>query len=126
MKEIFKYIGLFFLIVFSFYYTDKISTMLIYKSDLMQEINNNKEKYEKDFVNAIIDQDNIIPGTNGIKINELDSYYRMKKNNAFSKTDLVYEEISPIISIENNKNLIISKGRESKQMVALLLNNNKE
>ena len=78
MKDLFKFISILLLIIFSFYYSDKISTFIINKSNLMQQITNNEDKYYLKPINAIIDDINIIPGINGLKINKIDSYYKMK------------------------------------------------
>lgn len=124
MKNIIKYISIFILIVFSFYYTDKISTLVIYKSDLMKEIVKNKANYEIPYVNAIINGDFIVPGINGLGVNELDSYYQMKKEYLYEKERLVFYEVEPITSIENNKNLIIKQGNQAKKAVSIILDNN--
>ena len=126
MKDIIKYISLFVLIVFSFYYTDKISTIIIYKSNLMKEITSKKSLYEHESINAEILNDTIIPGINGLKVSELDSYYQMKKQNLYNVSKLVYEEVTPDISIENNKKLVINKGRSEKNKVALLIKDNED
>ena len=124
MKDIIKYISLLILIVFSFYYTDKISTMIIYKSDLMQEIISSKENEEKSYTNAIIDGKYIIPGINGLEVNELDSYYQMKKDLKYSRNKLVFNEVEPEMSIEQNKHLVINRGNQAKKAVAIILEDN--
>lgn len=124
MKDIIKYTSLLILIVFSFYYTDKISTMIIYESDLMQEIISNKEKEKLPSYNAVISGKYIIPGVNGLEINELDSYYQMKKDYIYSRSKLVFNEVEPTTSLEQNKHLIINKGNKIKKAVAIIINNN--
>ena len=42
MKLLFKYIGLTSILLFSFYYTEKMSNMVINNSSLVMEINENK------------------------------------------------------------------------------------
>ena len=124
MKNIIKYICLFILTIFSFYYTDKISTIIIDQSLLMQEIKAKESLYEKESIDAEIIDNNIIPGVNGLKVNELDSYYQMKKQNKYSFSKIVYEEVIPNITIENNKDLIINRGRVQKNSVSILVYNN--
>ena len=51
--------------VFSFYYTDKIALMVQSNNPIMKQINQEKEKHEEKSVNAIINEDKIIPGKNG-------------------------------------------------------------
>jgi len=126
MKDILKYVGLLVLIVFSFYYTDKISMMIIYESDLMQEIISKKDEKETAFVNAIITGNYITPGLNGLKINELDSYYQMKKDYKYISSKLVYDEVEPETTIEKNKNFVINQANKSKKAVSIIVDNNRE
>ena len=78
MKRYLKIISISILVIFSFYYTNVVSTMFINKSELMKKINSYKSIYEESFVNAIINDEYIIPGINGISIDSLNSYYKMK------------------------------------------------
>lgn len=124
MKSLIKYIGVLLLIMFSFYYADNISKALIYKSELMQQILNEKNKHETSYINAVITDDYIIPGMNGIKVNEIDSYYNMKKINSFSVNKLIYDQIIPEVSLENNKKYLINKGNSNKKAIAIVLEDN--
>lgn len=126
MKDIIKYIGILILIVFSFYYTDKISMMIIYESDLMKQIVKSKGIEEKPSQDAIINDDYITPGLNGLSVNEIDSYYQMKKDYLFSSSKLVFDEVEPNTSLEKNKDLIINKANPSKKAVAIIIKNNKD
>lgn len=126
MKNFVSYILVLFLIIASFYYADKISSFIINKSDLMIQINNKKYLYEKSYVDAIKYDEYIIPGLNGKVVNTLESFYSMKKYHTFLKDKLVYSEISPNISIEQNKNLIINKANPLKNSVSILIENNNE
>lgn len=126
MKDFFKYFCLLFLVVFSFYYTDKISNLLIYKSSLMKKIIQTKSAYEQNAVNAVIDGNYIIPGLNGISVNEKSSYYQMKSNQKFDSSLFVFNQISPQISITNNDNLIIKKGNSLKKAVAIIIDTNQK
>ena len=67
LKKYFEYLGLALIMVFSFYYTDQIATIVLNKNPLMQEINQEKENFEVKSVNAIIEGDYITPGLNGIE-----------------------------------------------------------
>ena len=124
MKDLIKYIFLFCLLIFSFYYTDKVSIMIINKSSLMETIKSNTYQYKKDAIDAIIDKETIIPGINGLTVNELESYYQMKHVGIFDKDKLVFQEMKPSISINNHKGLIINKGHYDKKGVALVFKDN--
>lgn len=124
MKNIYKYIGLFIIAVFSFYYTDKIVIMVQSNNPIMQEINEAKNTKEVDYVNAIIEDDKIIPGKNGLVINEQKSFSMMKSFGAFNAYYLVYDQKRPKISLEDNKDKIIHSGNLQEKNISLILENN--
>lgn len=127
MKSIIiKYLGVISLLAFSFFYTDKISKIIISKSPIMKDINNQKEKYESKSVDATINGSYIIPGISGKKVDTLESYYQMKSHKKFDKTLLVFEEITPSISINNHKTYIINKANSYKRAVSIIIHDNKE
>lgn len=126
MKKIIKYICVFILLIFSFYYTNYVSNLIINKSTLMKQINENKSLYEKTAINGIISDNTIVPGIDGVKVNEKESYNAMKENNAYSSDLFVYDHIKSAISIEDNKNLIIIHGNELKNKVSIVVGNNLE
>lgn len=126
MKNFLSYLLVLILIVASFYYADKISSLVINKSSLMKEINNKKSNYEKEYVNAVITDNYIVPGVNGLKVNVLESYYNMKRENLFQKDKIVFNEIVPEVSLEQNKKYIINKANYIKGGVAILIYNNEE
>ena len=101
MKNIFKYIGISVILIFSFFYTEKINDILIVNTELFNEIENNSDKYSAKYVNAQIEDDYIIPGLNGIEVDVFSSYYNMKDLEVFNDSFLLYNEISPVISIDN-------------------------
>ena len=63
--RIFLIIGL---VCFSFYYTDKVMNILNNRDPLMIKLNDIKDSYEVLPVNAIINNDTIIPGIKGIEV----------------------------------------------------------
>ena len=126
MKSSLKYIFLFGLIIFSFYYTDKVSTMMINNSLLMQTIKDNASFYEIPSTNAIIINNKIIPGQNGREVNLYHSYYQMKNDNYFDASKLVFNETIPSLSLENNKEYIIDKVRYQKRGLSLVFKDNQE
>lgn len=126
MKKFISYILILLLIISSFYYADKISKMVINKSKLMKQIKKEKVKYETNSVDAIISDDYIIPGINGKKVNEIESYYNMKKYNTFIKNKLIFKEDFPSVSLENNKELIIKSASPLKNAISILIKDNKD
>lgn len=124
MKRFNKYICLFFLVLFSFYYTHKVSQIIINNTYLMKSIKSNSKDYEKPFINATINGKYITSGLNGLKVDYKKSYYNMKSDNIFSSSKIVFIETKPNISIYNHKDLLINKG-SNKGSVAIVYENNK-
>lgn len=120
MKKIFQTIGLLALICFSFIYTDKAITVLKENDPLMIEIQSNTDKYQQKFINATIDDDTIIPGIYGREINLNKSYNNMKKTGLFNEKLLIYDNIKPEISINDNYDKYIINGNKTNNKVALL------
>ena len=124
MKNLFKYIGLSAILIFSFYYTEKMSSVVINNSSLMTDINNKSIDYEIEAVSAIIEDEYIIPGSNGYAVNVLKSYDNMKFMDTFNSYYLVYDVVKPNISLYNNKDKIIKYGNKNKNGVSLVITNN--
>lgn len=87
----------------------------------MKEIIAKKDDYYVEAVNAIIDDEYIIPGMNGMEVNESKSFSNMNKYKLFDEYFLAYDYIKPDVSIENNKELIIKQGNPKKQSVSIIL-----
>lgn len=115
MKKKLKIIITICLFLFSFYYTDKCVTILKRKDPLMEEIKNKSKLYNKNPIDAIITSNTIIPGSNGLIVNELKSYDKMKKLGTFNETLLVYDEVNPNISYKDYYNkIIVSNNKQNK------------
>ena len=120
----FKLIGLLSLLAFSFFLTDFVTELAINSNPLMQSIKNNSNIYEVSSVNAYIEDNTIIPGIKGKKVNEMESYLNMKDFGVFNLNYLVYDNVIPDISLENNKDKIIISGNTNKRQVSILVKNN--
>ncbi|MBE6156385.1 MAG: hypothetical protein E7161_01390 [Firmicutes bacterium] len=124
MKNLFKYIGLTAVLLFSFYYTEKMSNIVINNSSLVTEINENSNRYKVEAVSAIIEDDYIVPGLNGYSVNVLKSYDNMRHLDTFNSYYLAYDKVSPNVSLENNKDKIIKYGNKKKNAVAIIIKDN--
>ena len=124
MKNLFKYIGLTAVLLFSFYYTEKMSNIVINNSSLVMEITDNSDDYNINAVSAVIEDDYIIPGLNGYSVNVLKSYDNMRFLDTFNAYYLAYDIISPDISLENNKDKIIKYGNRNKNAIAFIIKDN--
>lgn len=118
MKKCISYLGVFVLVCFSFFYTDKAVDIVKRNDPVMKEILNLSDNLKVDPINAIINNDEVISGLNGKKVNIDKSYQKMKKINMYKESMLVFDEILPEVSINYDKYVI--KGNELKNEVALV------
>ena len=127
MKKIFQYIGLIGICLFSFYYTEKIALYVKMKNPLMKEINNIKEEMYVNSINSeLISDIYIIPGLNGKEVDLDKSFVNMKEENILNLEKLVYSQVTPEVSLENNKERIIVRGNENKNSVSLIFENDSD
>ena len=120
MKNIIKFFGLLTLICFSFFYTDKVMTIMKEKDPIMIKINQEKEIFETKPVNAIIEEDTIVPGIYGRSVLKEDSYKKMKTIGVYLEDYYIYKDIIPNISINNNYNKYIISGNKNKKEIAII------
>lgn len=120
MKKYYEYFGLALIMIFSFYYTDQIASIVLNKNPLMQTISDEAINYNVKSVNAEINGDYIIPGINGLQVNIKESFYNMQETAIFNKYFLIYDEIKPDISLDNNKDKIITKGNKKNKQVSFV------
>ena len=120
MKKYISYLGILILGIFSFYYTDKAIDIVKRNDPIMKKILSEKKDYNISSVNAKIEDDEIIPGINGINVNINKSYEKMKKYNTYDENMYVFEEIIPEVSLNNTYDKYITSGNELKEKVALI------
>jgi len=112
-KKVFSIIISILLVMFSFYYTNKIVTTLKDNDPIMIEIKEYSNIYPDTKVNSILEDNNIIPGIKGVKVNIDKSYSNMKRVGKFDKSLLVFEETIPENNLKNNySNYIISLNKK--------------
>lgn len=121
MKKIFKLFGIGAIMLFSFYYTEKIALYAQSQSPIMQEINKAKDALYVSSINAKILDDYIIPGINGLEVNVNSSFSNMKSFETFNSYYLVFDQVKPEISLNNNKNKIVKKGNKLKRSISFIL-----
>ncbi len=120
LKSIIKYMGLFVLIVFSFFYSDRVASVISSKDSLMIKLNDIKSNYEVKATDGIISGNTFIPGISGRAVNVDKSYKKMKEYGSFSDELIVYDYVKPINSLVDNVDKYIIHGNYSKKMVSLL------
>lgn len=123
MKKI-KYLFFALFVVFSFYFTDRIMLYIENKNPIMQNILDIKDNYYIKPVNAIINDNTIIPGISGKEINPHKSLLKMEEFGSFNETYLIYNKIKPEISLDNNKDKIIIGGNKLKRAISLIIEDN--
>lgn len=77
-------------------------------------------------VNALIKDNTIIPGINGLSVNVDKSFQKMKSFGAFNKYYLIFDQVKPKISLEDNKDKIITSGNNKKRVVSFILEENEK
>lgn len=126
MKKYYGYFGLALIMVFSFYYTEQISTLVLNKNPLMISIKDSAEDYNVKSVNAEINGDTIIPGINGLYVNARESFYAMQSEDIFNEYYLVFEQKKPNVTLEDNKDKLIISGNPNIRQVSFVLETENE
>lgn len=126
MKKYYGYFGLALIMVFSFYYTEQISTLVLNKNPLMMTIKEQADNYNVKSVNAEIRGENIIPGINGLYVNSRESFYAMQSEDIFNEYYLVFEQKKPDVTLEDNKDKLIISGNPNIRQVTLILETENE
>jgi len=124
--KIFKYLGIILFMVFSFYYTSKITLYLNEKNPIMINIKANKDQYKVEPVMATIEAETIIPGINGLEVNVSASYRNMKHKGEFDPNFYIFSDIFPNDRLKDNLDKTIIKGNENKKAVSFVIQNNKD
>lgn len=126
MKKILKPISAIFLLLFSFYYTNKVVDIIREKDPIMQQIRLSSEKYQIESVDARVIGDSIIPGKSGREIDYEESYTRMKQYGMYNEALTTFKEVEPTISIEDYYDKYIVQGNTDKKSVALVFKINSD
>lgn len=119
-KRYASYLGIFILICFSFFYTEKAVDIIRKNDPVMKQIEQEASKYEIDPINAYIMGDEMIPGLNGKKVNIEKSYSEMKKINQYRSSMLVFDEVTPATPLEEQYDKYVIQGNSTKSQVALM------
>lgn len=112
------------LFIFSFFYVSKAKEYISYNSSLLTNINSVKDFYATPSVDAVISGEYIIPGIDGKEVNVLDSYYNLTNSTTFNESLLVFDEITPQVSVNDNLDKYISSGNPLVRSVAIIIDNN--
>lgn len=124
MYKIFKNIGLVAIVIVSFMYTENLVSVVKEYDNLMIEIKEKQKFYKKDTIEAKIEEDTIIPGTEGKKVDINESYKKMKQYGKFNEQLIVYKSVGPKKLLIDNKDKYIIKGTKKNHVsiIALIKN----
>lgn len=120
LKKAFQLLGLFTIVCFSFFITEKTVTVVKEQDPIMIKLEEIKKDYYQPPINAIIRESTIIPGISGQEVDINKSYQNIKKVGYFDTNLLKYKEVKPTISITNNQDKYIIKGNPKFNQIALL------
>lgn len=120
MKRFFEILGFLSLICFSFFYTEKTIDVVKEVDDIMITLKEQAPKYQEKAENAKIDGMFMIPGISGKIVNIQKSYEEMKHYGKFHPNLLVYDKVSPEISIQNRYDKYIQTGNPKKRQVSFI------
>lgn len=93
MKKFLETVGLFSLICLSFFYTEKVGTAVKEVDSLMIFIKEKSEEKKVDAIPAKIEENTIIPGMYGLKVDIEESYKKMKRVGSYEESLLVYKKV---------------------------------
>lgn len=120
MKNIIKLIGLFVLVMFSFFYTDKVATVIREEDEIMIELKEKETDYNQESHDATIVGNTMVPGISGRSVNLDSSYKKMRENGIFNEKLIVYDTIQPSVSITTNQDKFLIKGNNQFAKVSLI------
>lgn len=98
------------LCAFSFFYTDKVVDFIRNSDPIMKSIKEKSSYHEVEPVDAKIEEDKIVPGVSGKKVNYNESYKKMKQYGKYNESLTVFESVEPTISIEDYYDKYIQEG----------------
>ncbi len=120
LKNIVKLTGLLILIAFSFFYSDRVLSVVSSNDSLMLKIKEVSDDYKIETIDGILDRNTIIPGISGKIVNVEDSYKKMREIGKFNDKLLVYDLVKPKNSLDNNSDKYIVHGNYNKKLVSII------
>ena len=120
MNKIFYRLLIVLLMIFSFYYTNKMIEFLRESDPIMKDIKKTSSKYRIDSVDALIVGNNIIPGKKGKDIDYKKSYSKMKQYGMYNEVLTILKDVKPVVSIDDNYDKYIISGNREKRCVSLV------
>ena len=113
-------VSLLVLVLFSFFYTDRVMDVIADNDPLKNEIINLSDNYKLSSNEAVVSGDTIIPGTNGREVNIDKSYKKMRTGNVFNDKLLTFNVLYPEYRLKDNIDKYIINGNVNKKEVSIL------
>lgn len=120
MKKFFESLGLITLVCFSFFYTEKTTSVVKELDDIMIKIKEVASSHKIETEEAIIEGDTIIPGISGKEVDINTSYQNMRKLGIFSEKYLEYKYVKPKQLLKDNLDKYIIGANSNKKQVSLV------
>lgn len=120
LKKGLEILGLSILVSFSFIITDKAVSMINDNDTIMSMIKENSLDYELSSVDAIINEDEIIPGSSGRIVDVNKSYEQMRNSGMYHADFFVFNDVQPSISIEDNYDKYIIGGNRNRKVISMI------
>lgn len=117
LKKTFKLVSIFILVLISFIYTNKVFSSIKSTDPLMKSIKTYKRKNDVKEVNCLINNDEVILGIPGLKVDVNESYKNMKNDGVFSKEKIIYKKQN----IKNMNDYYIVNGNTKDKYVYIIL-----
>jgi len=114
-----KVLGIILLAGFSFFYTDKVTSIIKENDPIMKKIKDVKQDMVVNKVDRVVMNDEYITGINGCKVDEKESYNNMKNSGEYKEELLVMKEDY----IKSNDNLYIIGGNRKNRNISIILLN---
>ena len=119
MKRILDLLLTSFIILISFFYTNNLIKVSRKNDPIMLEIEEYKKENEIKALEAILTENEIIPGINGKTIDIDQSYKKMKKIGKFDKNLIVFKEAPPNETINKSYDKNIVSGNKKNNKISL-------
>ncbi len=123
MSKILKRLFLILILFGSFIGTDMYVNYMNMKDPIYLSIKDLESDYNIDSIDAVVEDNYIIPGLNGVQIDVSKSFKKMKSKGVFQVSQLVFKEEKPHISATNYPKNIIIRGNPSKKGVSFVTMN---
>ncbi len=115
-----KLAGLFLLLVLSFVYTDSVFDSAKKSDPVMKSIIDYKKSNDTLGVEPVIKDDMMVIGYTGLAVNEDESYKKMKEEDKFDESKIVFDKAFPKTTISKTYDYYIKQGNPAKKEVAIV------